>query len=100
MADHVNPPRSETLFSVTHVSRDLVGGGDAAEDEGVAVVARRCPRLADALQQLPHAAVLPLLDEAVARTHVHRLRLQLEVLEEGGSGGVGEQQKRGELSMS
>lgn len=70
--------------SVTHVSRYLVGRGDAAEDEGVAVLARRRPRLAHALQQLPHAAVLPLLDEPVARTHVHRLGLQLEVLEWGG----------------
>lgn len=67
--------------SVTHVSRDLVGRRDAAEDEAVAVVARGRARLAHALQQLPHGAVLPLLDEPVARTHVHRLGLQLEVLE-------------------
>lgn len=74
-------------ISVTYVSRDLVGRGDAAKDEGVAVVARRRPRLAHALQQLPHAAVLPLLDEPVAGTHVHHLGLQLEILE-GAVGGV------------
>lgn len=96
MADNVNPSRSKAL-SVTHVSWDLVGRGDAAEDEGVAVVACCRPRLAYALQQLPHAAVLPMLDEPVARAHVHRLGVQLEVLEQGGGRCVARERKgRGE----
>lgn len=66
---------------LTHISRGLFGRRNAAEDEGVAVVARRRPRLANALQQLPHTAVLALLDEPVARTNVHRLGVELEVLE-------------------
>lgn len=66
--------------SVTHISWPLICDGDAAEDEGVAVVFGGGARLADTLEQLTYGFVLPLSDEPLASPHVHRLGLELEVL--------------------
>lgn len=66
--------------SVTHISWSLICDGDAAQDEGVAVVFCGGARFTDTFKQLPYGSILPLTDEPLACPHVDRLGLQLEVL--------------------
>ena len=78
------PPRccsGRTRRAETHVCGPLVGDGDTTQHDGVTVALGGRARLPDALQQLSHCPVLSLAHQPLARTHVHRKRIQLEVLE-------------------
>lgn len=83
----MNPIHNQDLLyqytpkvSVTHISWSLICDGDAAQDEGVAVVFGGSARFTDTFKQLPYSSVLPLTDKPLACPHVDRLGLQLEVL--------------------
>lgn len=72
----------QSCLAVTYVSRPLLGNGDTAEDEGIAVVFGGSARFTDTFEQLPYGSVLPLSDKPLAGPHVHRLGLQLKVLQQ------------------